>query len=176
MLSHAEINCAAAAIDDRTCARHQATCILHYFDRFASRSASSDNVFHHQDLLALPQTKAPSKRHHPCLAFREESTHSERASSLVSYNYSADRRGYHEIDSLVFEIGGKRLANVLRVFGILEDERALQITRAVQPRCKLKVTFQQRARLLKDFEKVFVFTSHRTTRRESGARRRRRVH
>jgi hypothetical protein len=92
-------------------------------------------------------------------AFCEQSANPERARSFIGDDYAAYRWSYDCAYLLIAESSGQRAAYPLGMFRILENERALKITRAVQTRRELKVTFEQCARLLKNQEQLLALVS-----------------
>jgi hypothetical protein len=74
----------------------------------------------------------------------------------VSYDYAADSRSRHGIYSLTLKVGGQPLTGPLGVSRMLKHQRALEVTRTVEPGCELEMAFEKSAGLLKKSEQISI--------------------
>src|SRR5262249_23221282 len=117
-------------------------------------------VLHNQDSLSSAQPEAAPKPHDTGLAFGKEGTSANRAGCLVRDDDPSDRRSNNDVHPVVSEFRGEGTADEVCVLGVLKNESALEINRAVQPGGELKVTIQKRTGLLEQIEQVLLIVNH----------------
>jgi hypothetical protein len=141
----AEIARAAAPIDDRDRADGPGVGRTRNGNGLARRPACRDDVFDNEHALALVEREPPPEREGAVLPFREYRTHAQGPGYLVTDDEATERRRQ---DNLRIE-RPRRLRQGLAqpggVPGILQHERALQISGAVQPRRELEMPLEERA-------------------------------
>ena len=105
--------------------------------------------------------KPRRKRHPPGLALGPDEARAEGARHLVADDEAADGGRGHGLDSLARKSLGERLAEARGLGRVLQEQRTLQVVRAVQPARQNEVAFQQRARPPESFDDFFrLQTSH----------------
>ena len=136
MPGDAEINRPAAAVDKRTGTSHYAIERGDYIHDFAGGASGSDDIFDDEGTLAWCDMKASSQRHLAILPLGEQRADTQGASNLVGDDHASESRRNDEVDFTDGVIRGKvRGESLAELFGngrILQDQGALQVTRAVK--------------------------------------------
>src|SRR5580658_2604442 len=148
----------AAAVDERAGGNSQAALLFDHADRFACRAARGPNVLDYQDAFARVQFKTSAQSHEAgTVAFHKQRTHAQPAGYFVTNNDATQRGGYHAGDGEIAEAVGKGAAQLFRVHGMRQDERALDIRSAMAAARKLEVALADRANAFEELENVFAF-------------------
>jgi hypothetical protein len=142
LASNPECDCTAASVYETARAYNDSIGIYYGVDRLASRSARSHNVLDDKNSLAATEAESPTERHRIGFAFGKKRTHANCPGSFVRENDPADRRSYNDVNSVVFESRRHQPADQIGVFWVLEHQRALQISRAVQTGGQQKMPIQ----------------------------------
>ena len=100
------------------------------------------------------QREAAAQRQRAVLPLREDRAHAERTADLLADDHTAERRRHHDGRSEIARAVRERRAERLRVARMLQDERALQIARTVQPRGQTEMPVEQRARSPEEIKKL----------------------
>ena len=94
---HAEVDRAAAAIDDRGRADHFGTRLARDVDRLARRLAGREHVLDDEHAIARREGEsAPQPQRCSARSLREDRAHAERARHLVADDETAERRRQHD--------------------------------------------------------------------------------
>ena len=150
LASNANLDRSAASINNRRCADDKTASVIDCVDRLASRTTGRYNILNYEHSFTGLKAETSPESHHTRFAFGKQSARSKCPRSFVCDDYSADRWGYNSRQLFALEAGTDRSTDPLRVTRVLKNKRALQISRAVQSRRKLKMAFEQRAGFLKD--------------------------
>lgn len=158
----AEIDGAAAAVDEGTGADGESAELSDDVHDFAGGAAGSDDVFDDEAAFSGLNGETAAKLHDGILPFGEEGADAEGAGDFMRDDDAAERGGDDQIDGadagvlsgLFAEFGAERRGDA----GMLKNERALQIAIAVKPRREEEMSLQQGLILFKDVE--YVFSRH----------------
>ena len=93
--------------------------------------------------LARSDGKAAPQRERPILPFGEDGADAERPGHFLPDDDSTEGGREHQTDIEMADTLGERGAARLGLGGVLQHERALQITGAVQAGCQAEVSFEQ---------------------------------
>ena len=131
-----KIRLATAPIDNGAGAKYVGAPGAKYFADFPGASARCDDILNDDGCFVRLYFKAAAQRHLAGrVAFSEKKPSPERTRDFVADDQTAYRRGHHGLDRNagvgLFQLTGKHGAQFLRMPGMLKDQSALQVLRAV---------------------------------------------
>ena len=145
----------ATAIDDCRSAHHVRTSGARNFDCLLRRAACRHHVFDHEDAVAGRKGETAPQRQRAILAFCEDGTNAERSTDFLADDDAAERGGQDNAGvEGAYALRNGRAAR-LRVSRMLQHERALKITGAVQSGCQPEVALEQRPSFAKSIKNGF---------------------
>ncbi len=122
----------ATPIDNGCCADNIAPVVACDVDRLPRRVAGRDDVLDDQDSFARVELKPSPKRQTTVATLGKHGTHAERARHLVSDDQASERGGQHHLWCPDSSAVGHCRPELRRMIGMLKNQRALEISRAVQ--------------------------------------------
>ena len=142
--TNAHVHIWTAPIDDRRGADNFASPVARDVDRLPGRLAGRDDVLDDQDSLTGVEPKPASQRQTTVAALGKHGTNAECARHLVSDDHTPESRRQHHPRCPASRVVGHGRPESRRMFGVLEDQRTLEISGAVKTRGQPKVPFEQR--------------------------------
>jgi len=140
-----ELGVAAGTVHNHRDAGHVAAEGADQVDRLLNPSPLGHHVFGDQHFFARTDGEAALQHEVPVFLVGEDGADAEGAGDLLPDDETADRRGDYRFDPLALELFGEEPADGFGLVRILQEQRRLEETIAVQPAAKLEVTGQQGA-------------------------------
>ena len=150
--ANAHVHIWATPIDDRRRADNIASLVARDVDRLPGRRARRDDVLDDQDSFAGVESKSASQRQATAATLGEHGAYVERARHLVSDDQAPESGRQHHLWRPATHAVGHCRAEPRRMIGVLEDQRALEISRAVKTGGQLKVPVEERPALREHVE------------------------
>jgi hypothetical protein len=138
-----EFSSPGTAVDDHRDPGDFAAVFADEINRLLHPAAASNNVFRYQDFFAGSNFKTAFEDELIINFIRENGADAKRAGHFLPDNQAADRRGDYALDTGVLEFRGQFGAYFFRHVRILQEQRRLKETVAVQSAAEFKVPFQQ---------------------------------
>jgi hypothetical protein len=145
-----EARATGAAIHDRRDPHDPATGGGRHLHRLTRRAARREDILDDQDAILFREHEPASQHERAILPFREDSAHAERACDFMADDDATKSRREDDGRAPFENLGDKLAAERLGMDRMLQDERALEIARAVQPGRQAKVPLEQGALPAKD--------------------------
>lgn len=139
---YAEFSLAAAAVDEEADADDDAASFLDDIDDFLDGTASRNDIFDDEDAFTRFDMEPTAERHDTFFTFREDSPRTERFADFMSQQDAAGHRPHNGLDVLVLETFCQFLAELFRIFRMLENVELFNVQRAVQARRQEKMAFE----------------------------------
>ncbi len=141
-LRYAEVCFAAASVYEEADADNVALGFIHDIDDFLDRAAGGDDVFDDQNFFTRSDLEAAAKGHLAIFSFGENGTNAQKTRSDLRQNDTASRRSNDGLDAHILEMICKFLAELFRIFRMLEHIEFFYIKRAVKTAGQKEMTFQ----------------------------------
>ena len=137
----AKFGLAAAAVDEEADTDDDAAGFLDDIDDFLDGTASRDDIFDDEDAFTRFDVEATAKSHDTLFTFREDSPRAESLADFMSQQDAAGHRTHDGLDVLVLETFCQFLAELFRIFRMLENVEFFNVQRAVQARRQQEMAF-----------------------------------
>src|SRR3990170_1883171 len=160
-----EVEAAATAVHNSGDAYHFPAFLTHYLHGLARGSAGGEDILSHQHSLAGGQGKAAKSEAPGGIPFHKYRAGTELPRQLVAQDYAAQRRRRHYVDLHVSEAVGQGVGEAGGVRRVLEEQRALDVKRAVQAGGELEVAVADGARGFEQQLNLFLFHAQTLIRR-----------
>ena len=141
---NAHVHICATPIDDRRCAHNIASLVACDVDRFPGRLTGRDDILDDQDSFAGIESKPAPQLQATVATLGEHGSDAERARHLVSDDQAPEGRRQYDLWCPASHMASHCRPEPRRMFGVLENQRALEISRAVKTGGQLKVPVEQR--------------------------------
>ena len=119
-LRYAEVCFAAASVYEEADADDVALGFIHDIDDFFDRAAGGDDVFDDEDFFTRSDLEAAAQGHLAIFSFGENGTNAQKTRSDLRQDDAAGRRSNDGLDAHILEMVCKFLAELFRVFRMLE--------------------------------------------------------
>ena len=143
MKRNVQVLLAPAAIDDGCRTDDGRTCRSRDLHRLASRTPGRDYIFNDEHALPWLEREAAPQHQLAVLTFRKDGPHPERPSNFLADDNAPEGWRQDDLRVQLSNLGRNLLAAGFSFAWVLEDQRALQVTRTVQPRGQSKMPFQK---------------------------------
>jgi hypothetical protein len=135
---------AAAAVDDGGGADDRRSGRAREIDRLLRRTACRDDVLDHEDSVTTRNGKSSPQRQRAVLPLGKNRSNAKRTANLLPDDDAAKRRRQHHVRRERAHAFGNRSSTRLGFGGVLQHQRTLQVTRAVESRRQPEVAVKQR--------------------------------
>lgn len=139
---HAEFSFTAAAVDEEADTDDDAAGFLDDIDDFLDGTASRDDIFDDEDAFTRFDMETAAQCHDALFTFREDSPRTKCLANFMSQQDAAGHRTHDGLDVLVLETFCQFLAELFRIFRMLEDVELFNVQRAVQARRQEEMAFE----------------------------------
>lgn len=139
---YAEFSLATATVDEEANTDDDAASFLDNVDNFLNRTTRRDDIFDDEDAFTRFDVEATAKSHDALFTFREDSPRAESLADFMSQQDAAGHRTHDSLDVLVLETFCQFLAELFRIFRMLENVEFFNVQRAVQARRQQEMAFE----------------------------------
>ncbi len=146
---------AAASINQSSGSNNSPAGFLNHLNRLLRRAARRPNIFNHKNMLVRLKRKSASQGHRTAgIALGKQRRHSPARNALRLWqsprnflpdNHATQSRRNNSPDYRIGKQRGQRLPKFLGQARVLQNERALYVSPAMQPAGKLKVPVPDRS-------------------------------
>ena len=116
--------------------------LVHHVHYFFNGAAGGDNIFYNEHLFTRRNFEAAAKSHLTVFSFGENGTDTQKAGSHLGKDNAAGSRSDNRFNAHALEVVGKFLAQLFRIFRMLENVEFFNIQRAVKAAGEKEMTFQ----------------------------------
>ena len=145
-----------AAIDDGRGAGHACAGRLRHAGGFHRRTSRGDDVFDDEDAIGGAELESPTQCQRPIFPLGKQGTDAQAARDLLTNHDAAECRRQHGRRLQVLRAPGQRLAERSGKLRVLQDERALKISLAVQTRRQAEVAIEESPRSPEQIENIVL--------------------
>lgn len=154
---HTEVQSLLGTVDQYADTDYCALELGYRSHNFSYGLAGGEHVIDNEDPFARANGKAASERPLLSFPFRKYASYSQLPGYLKSQDNTTGRRSGNYLDSLLPEMGRDLAAELLCIFGELQNAEFLPVAGGMQSRGELKMPLHQGSRLFEDF---FYITCH----------------
>jgi len=139
---YTEFSLTAAAVDEEADTDDDAAGFINDIDDFLNRTAGGYDIFYDKDAFTRFDMETAAKGHDALFPFRKDGSRTESFADFMSQEDAAGHGAHNGLYILVLKAFSQFLAELFRIFRMLENVEFFDIQRAVQSRRQEKMTFQ----------------------------------